>query len=66
MLRNGLWNRLSAISAVCALLTEAGVEIHYLGNSPFSMTEFTLKAKRIQYAASNPAMVAKLREVVGR
>ena len=47
-------------------LVEAGVEIHYLENPPFPMTEFTLKAKRIQYAAGNPAMVARLREVVGR
>ncbi len=30
------------------------------------MTEFTLKAKRIQYAAGNPAMVARLLEVLGR
>jgi hypothetical protein len=30
------------------------------------MKEFTLKAKRTQYAAGNPAMVAKLREILGR
>jgi myo-inositol-1(or 4)-monophosphatase len=59
-------NKVWDIAAACALLQEAGVEIHYLENPPFPMTEFTLKAKRIQYAAGNAAMVAKLREVVGR
>lgn len=59
-------NKVWDIAAACALLQEAGVAIHYLENPPFPMTEFTLKAKRIQYAAGNPAMVAKLREVLGR
>ncbi len=59
-------NKVWDIAAAAALLQEAGIEIHYLENPPFPMTEFTLKAKRIQYAAGNPAMVARLREVVGR
>lgn len=59
-------NKVWDIAAACALLQEAGVEIHYLENPPFPMTEFTLKAKRIQYAAGNPAMVARLLEVLGR
>ena len=59
-------NKVWDIAAACALCAEAGVEIHYFENPPFPMTEFTLQAKRIQYAAGNPAMVAKLREVVGR
>src|SRR3954466_646146 len=59
-------NKVWDIAAACALCAEAGVEIHYFENPPFPMTEFTLKAKRIQYAAGNPAMVAKLRAVVGR
>jgi myo-inositol-1(or 4)-monophosphatase len=59
-------NKVWDIAAACALCAEAGVEIHYLSNPPFPMREFTLKAKRIQYAAGNPAMVARLREVVGR
>lgn len=59
-------NKVWDIAAACALCAEAGVEIHYLENPPFPMTEFTLKAKRIQYAAGNPAMVAKLREALGR
>jgi myo-inositol-1(or 4)-monophosphatase len=59
-------NKVWDIAAACALCAEAGVEIHYLENPPFPMTEFTLKAKRIQYAAGNPAMTAKLREVIGR
>jgi hypothetical protein len=42
------------------------VEIHYLENPPFPLKEFTLQAKRIQYAAGNPAMVKRLREVLGR
>lgn len=59
-------NKVWDIAAACALLTEAGVEIHYLENPPFPMTEFTLKAKRIQYAAGNPAMKNRLLEVLGR
>jgi myo-inositol-1(or 4)-monophosphatase len=59
-------NKVWDIAAACALCAEAGVEIHYLENPPFPMTEFTLKAKRIQYAAGHPAMVAKLRAVLGR
>jgi myo-inositol-1(or 4)-monophosphatase len=59
-------NKVWDIAAACALLQEAGVQIHYLENPPFPMTEFTLKAKRIQYAAGNPAMVAKLLGVLGR
>ncbi len=30
------------------------------------MTEFTFKAKRIQYSAGNPAMKTRLIEVLGR
>ncbi len=41
-------------------------EIHYLENPAFPMTVFTLKAKRIQYAAGNPAMKSPLREIVRR
>lgn len=59
-------NKVWDIAAACALCAESGTEIHYLENPPFPMREFTLKAKRIQYAAGNPAMVAKLREVIGR
>jgi myo-inositol-1(or 4)-monophosphatase len=59
-------NKIWDIAAACALLAEAGVEIHYLENPPFPMREFTLKAKRIQYVAGNPAMVRRLREVLGR
>jgi myo-inositol-1(or 4)-monophosphatase len=59
-------NKVWDIAAACALCAEGGVEIHYFENPPFPMREFTLKAKRIQYAAGNPAMVAKLRAVIGR
>jgi myo-inositol-1(or 4)-monophosphatase len=59
-------NKVWDIAAACALCAEAGAEIHYLENPPFPMKEFTLKAKRIQYAAGSPAMVAKLREALGR
>ena len=59
-------NKVWDIAAAAALLPEAGIEIHYLENPPFPMREFTIKAKRIQYAAGNPAMVARLREVIGR
>ena len=59
-------NKIWDIAAACALCAEGGVEIRYLENPPFPMREFTLKAKRIQYAAGNPAMTAKLRQVIGR
>jgi myo-inositol-1(or 4)-monophosphatase len=59
-------NKIWDVAAACALLAEAGVEIHYLENPPFPLREFTLKAKRIQYVAGNAAMVARLREVIGR
>lgn len=59
-------NKIWDIAAACALLQEAGVEIHYLENPPFPMQEFTLQAKRIQYVAGNPAMVAKLLDTIGR
>ena len=49
-----------------ALVEESGVQIHYLNQSPFPLKEFTLQAKRVQYAAGNPAMVARLRAVLGR
>lgn len=59
-------NKVWDIAAAAALLREAGIEIHYLENPPFPLTEFTLKAKRIQYAAGNPEMKARLLEVLGR
>lgn len=59
-------NKIWDIAAACALCAAVGTEIHYLENPPFPMKEFTLKAKRIQYAAGNPAMVAKLRTALGR
>jgi myo-inositol-1(or 4)-monophosphatase len=43
-----------------------GIEIHYLENPPFPMTEFTLKAGRVQYVTGGTAMVARLREILGR
>lgn len=59
-------NKVWDIAAACALLPEAGVEIHYLENPPFPLREFTLKAPRVQYAAGNKAMLAKLLEILGR
>ncbi len=59
-------NKVWDIAAACALCGEAGVEIHYLQNPPFPLREFSLQAKRIQYAAGNPAMVRRLREVLRR
>jgi myo-inositol-1(or 4)-monophosphatase len=59
-------NKVWDIAAACALLKEAGVEIHYLENPPFPMKEFTLKALRVQYVAGNPAMVKALRTAIGR
>jgi len=59
-------NKVWDIAAACALLSEAGVEIHYLENPPFPLREFSLKAPRVQYAAGNAAMVKRLRAVLGR
>jgi myo-inositol-1(or 4)-monophosphatase len=59
-------NKVWDIAAACALLQEAGVGIHYLENPPFPLREFTLKAPRVQYVAGNEAMVARLREIIGR
>ena len=59
-------NKVWDIAAACALCAEAGVEIHYLLNPPFPLREFTLQAPRVQYAAGNPAMVARLLEVLQR
>ncbi len=59
-------NKVWDIAAACALLSEAGVEIHYLENPPFPMREFSIKARRVQYVAGNPAMVKALRETIGR
>jgi myo-inositol-1(or 4)-monophosphatase len=59
-------NKVWDIAAACALLQEAGIEIHYLKNPPWPLKDFTLKAPRIQYAAGNPAVVAKLLGVLGR
>jgi myo-inositol-1(or 4)-monophosphatase len=59
-------NKVWDIAAACALLGEAGVEIHYLENPPFPLREFTLNAPRVQYVAGNPVMVARLREIIGR
>lgn len=59
-------NKLWDIAAACALVEEAGATIHYFSNPPFPLREFTLKAPRVQYVTGNAAMVAKLREILGR
>ena len=59
-------NKVWDIAAAAALVEESGSSIFYLNHSPFPMKEFTLKAGRVQYVAGNAAMVAKLREVLGR
>ncbi len=59
-------NKVWDIAAACALVEESGSSIHYFATPPFPMKEFTLKASRVQYVAGNPAMVAKLREILGR
>ncbi|MFZ5496021.1 MAG: inositol monophosphatase family protein [Verrucomicrobiota bacterium] len=59
-------NKLWDIAAACALVEESGAAIHYLNQSPFPLKEFTLKASRVQYVAGNKAMMAKLREILGR
>ena len=59
-------NKVWDIAAAAALVEESGSSIFYLNQSPFPLKEFTLKAGRVQYVAGNAAMVAKLREVLGR
>lgn len=59
-------NKVWDIAAACALLNEAGVEIHYFENAPFPLREFTLHAPRVQYAAGNAATVKRLRTILGR
>ena len=52
--------------SVRVLVEESGLDILSFNTPSFPMTEFTLKAKRIQYAAGTPQMVRRLREVIGR
>jgi myo-inositol-1(or 4)-monophosphatase len=59
-------NKVWDIAAACALLSEGGVEIHYLENAPFPLREFSLKSPRVQYVAGNAEMVRRLRAVIGR
>jgi myo-inositol-1(or 4)-monophosphatase len=59
-------NKVWDIAAAAALVEESGLQIHYFAEQPFPMKEFTLKAARVQYVAGVPAMVAKLREILGR
>lgn len=59
-------NKVWDIAAACALLQEAGLEIHYLENPPFPMKAFSLHSGRVQYVTGSKAMVARLREIVGR
>jgi myo-inositol-1(or 4)-monophosphatase len=59
-------NKIWDIAAAVALVEEGGGRIQYLTRSPFPMKEFTPTSERIQYVAGNAAVVAKLREVLGR
>ncbi len=59
-------NKIWDIAAAAALVRESGAQIHYFNAPPFPMKEFTLKSPRVQYVAGNAAVVAKLREVLGR
>lgn len=59
-------NRMWDIAAACALLPDAGVEIHYLTPSPFPLTEFTLKAPRVRYVAGNKATCEALFKLIGQ
>jgi len=59
-------NKVWDIAAACALIEEAGAEIHYLNAPPFPLREFTLKSGRVQYVTGNKAMCARLHEILGR
>lgn len=57
-------NRMWDIAAACALLPEAGVEIHYLTEPPFPLRAFTLKAPRVRYVAGNKATCEALFRII--
>ena len=59
-------NKVWDIAAACALIEEAGAEIHYLNASPFPLREFSLRSGRVQYVTGNPAMCVRLHAVLGR
>ncbi len=59
-------NRLWDVAAAAALIEEGGGRIDYLTGNPFPLRAFWLKSPRVQYVAGNPAMVARLHEVLGR
>jgi myo-inositol-1(or 4)-monophosphatase len=59
-------NKVWDIAAACALVEEAGAEIHYLEAPPFPLKQFSLKSGRVQYVTGSRAMCARLHEVLGR
>ncbi len=59
-------NRMWDIAAACALLPDAGVEIHYLANPPFPLKEFTLTAPRVRYVAGNKATCEALFRIIAQ
>jgi myo-inositol-1(or 4)-monophosphatase len=59
-------NKVWDIAAACALIEEAGAEIHYLNTSPYPLKEFSLKSGRVQYVTGNKMVCARLHEILGR
>jgi myo-inositol-1(or 4)-monophosphatase len=59
-------NRMWDIAAACALLPEAGVEIHYLTEPPFPLREFSLKSPRVRYVAGNKATCERLFQLIAQ
>lgn len=59
-------NRVWDVAAAAALIEEGGGRIDYLTGDPFPLRAFWLKSPRVQYLAGNPAMVARLHQVIGR
>ena len=59
-------NKVWDIAAAAALMAEAGGELHYLGEAPFPLREFSVKGPPVQYVAGNPEMCRALLKALGR
>jgi myo-inositol-1(or 4)-monophosphatase len=52
------------IAAAHAIAVGGGAEVHYLRNNPFPLRQFDLRAPRIHYLAGNPALCARMKELL--
>ena len=54
------------LAAAIPLVRAAGGEVHFLNGEQLPMRQFNLKMSRIVYVAGSPAIVARLRELMGK